>query len=164
VNYLSARAWFSPCRQYRYCLHRRWAHDLGSVLFIGLNPSTADQRQDDPTIRRCVGFARAWGYGAMEIVNLCAYRATYPTDLKQAAEPIGRLNDRWIKRAIGRCDLAIACWGNDGDFLQRGATVRKRYSALHCLNLNRSGHPSHPLYLKAELLPIPLQTFSAQVD
>jgi hypothetical protein len=162
MHYISARAWFSPCGQYRYCLQRRWSHDQGSVLFIGLNPSTADHRHDDATIRRCVRFARDWGYAAMEIVNLFAYRATYPTDLKQSPEPIGSRNDRWIARTMSRCDLAIACWGNDGDFLQRGAAIRSKYAGLSCLRVNGTGQPAHPLYLKAELLPIPLQTCSPQ--
>lgn len=156
MQYVSQKARFSRCRRYRYSLERRWANGDGKVLFIGLNPSTADQRQDDPTIRRCVGFAKSWGYAAMEIVNLFAFRATYPNDLKRAADPIGPANDRWIRTAIENCDLKIACWGSAGQFKQRGQIIRQTYSGLKCLRLNQSQQPAHPLYLKADLTPIPL--------
>ncbi|MCG8414509.1 MAG: DUF1643 domain-containing protein [Pseudomonadales bacterium] len=153
LQYASQNARFSRCRRYRYSLERSWDEGTGSVLFIGLNPSTADHRSDDPTIRRCVGFARDWGFQRMEIVNLFAYRATLPKDLKAAPDPIGPANDRWIKTAHRQADLTVACWGNDGEFLGRADSVRKRLDSLHCIHLNQSSQPAHPLYLKASLQP-----------
>jgi hypothetical protein len=127
------------------------------VVFIALNPSTADHQQDDPTIRRCVGFAKHWGYQSMVIVNLFAYRATQPADLKAASNPIGPRNDYWLRTMVASADLTIACWGNHGSFLARDKTVLKRFPGLHCIVQNKSLHPAHPLYLKASLTPIPLQ-------
>ena len=153
MQYISQKARFSRCRTYRYSLEREWQQGSGRVLFIGLNPSTADHRQDDPTIRRCVCFARDWGFAAMEIVNLFAFRATLPSDLKQASNPVGKYNDRWIKQAHDRADLTIACWGNDGTIQNRDQEIRMKFSDLHCINLNRSNQPAHPLYLRASLQP-----------
>jgi hypothetical protein len=127
------------------------------VVFIALNPSTANHQQDDPTIRRCVGFAKNWGFQSMAIVNLFAYRATLPKDLKSAVNPIGPRNNYWLRKMIEPADLAIACWGNHGSFLARDETVLKLFSGLHCIVQNKSLHPAHPLYLKAGLAPIPLQ-------
>lgn len=159
LQYTSQNARFSRCRQYRYSLERKWRMpDLSKrrVLFIGLNPSTADHRQDDPTIRRCVGFARDWGFSELEVVNLFAFRATYPGDLKQASDPIGKRNDYWIRRCHAAADLAIACWGNDGEFLQRADHIVAMFDDLHCLNLNRSLQPAHPLYQRADQSPKPM--------
>lgn len=153
LQYVSQNARFSRCRRYRYSLERSWNSGEGTVLFIGLNPSTADHRNDDPTIRRCVGFAQDWGYQRMEIVNLFAFRATLPRDLKAAADPIGPANDRWIRAAHRLADLTVACWGNDGDFLGRADSVLRKLQPLHCIQQNRSSQPAHPLYLKASLQP-----------
>ena len=153
MQYVSQNARFSRCRKYRYSLERSWSEGKGRVLFIGLNPSTADHRSDDPTIRRCVGFARDWGFQAMEIVNLFAFRATLPSDLKQAAKPVGPANNKWIKRAHQDADLTVACWGNDGSFLARDEEIAAELTGMHCIHLNRSQQPAHPLYLKASLRP-----------
>jgi len=153
MQYTSHNARFSRCKSYRYSLSRSWIGGSGKAVFIGLNPSTADQRDDDPTIRRCVGFARAWGYDSMEIVNLFAFCASKPEDLKLAAEPIGRNNDRWIAAAIGEAALAIACWGNHGELQRRSDKIRKRYPGLLCLGINATGMPKHPLYIKAAQTP-----------
>ncbi len=155
MQYVSQNARFSSCNRYRYSLDREWHGGEGIVLFIGLNPSTADHRQDDPTIRRCVGFARSWGFKGMEIVNLFAYKATLPTDLKRAADPVGPDNDHWIKEAHKRANLTVACWGNDGEFQQRATAVCGQLDDLHCLHMNKTRHPAHPLYLKASLRPRP---------
>lgn len=154
MQYISQKARFSRCRRYRYSLERSWEGGKGRALFIGLNPSTADHRQDDPTIRRCVGFAKSWGYETMEIVNLFAFRATYPSDLKKAADPIGPANNRWLGKAIKRSDVAICCWGNDGNFMERSKIITTRYPHLQCLKINSTQHPAHPLYLRANLTPI----------
>lgn len=156
MEYISQKARFSRCRRYRYSLHRRWHSGRGTVLFIGLNPSTADHRHDDPTIRRCVGFARDWGFAAVEVVNLFAYRATYPVDLKAALDPIGPENDRVIRQRHRAAGLTVACWGNDGEFLDRARVVRERLEDLHCLKMNSSDQPAHPLYQRASLQPVPM--------
>jgi hypothetical protein len=155
MQYVSQKARFSSCRRYRYSLERTWDGGKGRVLFIGLNPSTADHKKDDPTIRRCVGFAKSWGFSGMEIVNLFAYRATFPTDLLKAEEPVGKYNDKWIRKAHRRCDQAIACWGSTGSFLDRSERIANSLEDLHCIKINQDWQPAHPLYLKADLHPFP---------
>ena len=124
------------------------------MMLIGLNPSTADARQDDPTIRRCIGFARDWNYGGLVVTNLFAFRATYPTDLKAAVDPIGPRNDVWIRRMARQVDMIVAAWGNDGAWLDRSVSLRRMLPGrLRCLRLNASGEPAHPLYLPAGLVP-----------
>lgn len=146
---------FSRCRRYRYTLWRCWDADLPPVMMIGLNPSTADARRNDPTIRRCINFARAWGYGGLMMTNLFAFRATYPKDLKAATDPIGPRNDYWIRRMAGQVDGIVAIWGNDGAWLDRSEHMRRSLSGrLQCLRLNASGEPAHPLYLPARMTPI----------
>lgn len=146
---------FSRCRQYRYALWRQWADGDDFVLIVGLNPSTADHRQDDPTIRRCIGFARDWGYSGLCVANLFAWRATYPEDLKAATDPVGPANDRWLRKLLQQADVAVAAWGNDGQFLDRSTTVRAMTEHWQILRMNRSGEPAHPLYLPASLAPQP---------
>ncbi len=87
----------SPCKAYRYALWRRWS-DAPPVLFVMLNPSTADESQDDPTIRRCISFAKQWGHGGIIVGNLFAFRSPYPNDLQTAADPIGPENNLWLER------------------------------------------------------------------
>lgn len=149
----------SRCRRYRYALWRTWDDTLPRVLFIGLNPSTADETSDDPTLVRCMNYAKAWGYGGVCTGNLFAFRATDPRDMKRAhrdgLDPLGPENDRWLEKLAAEAELAVAAWGNDGAWLDRSAQVRKLLPELHCLKLNRSGEPAHPLYQKADLLPIP---------
>lgn len=153
MQYTSQNARFSRCKSYRYNLSRSWSEGSGKAVFIGLNPSTADKNEDDPTIRRCVGFARSWGCDSMEIVNLFAFCATRPEDLKLAEEPIGRYTNRWIAAAVEEATISIACWGNHGAFLGRSDQIRDRYPELHCLGINASGMPKHPLYIKATQTP-----------
>jgi len=125
-------------------------------MLIGLNPSTADAARDDPTIRRAIGFARAWGFGALWVVNLFAWRATRPRDLKAAPDPVGPRNDVWIRRIAGRCERIVAAWGNDGTYMGRSARMRALLGdRLDVIRLNASGEPAHPLYLPAGLAPVP---------
>ena len=144
---------FSRCRQYRYALWRQWGASRDYVLIVGLNPSTADHRQDDPTIRRCMGFARDWGYDRLCVANLFAFRATYPEDLKAAVDPVGPANDRWLRKLIREATVVVAAWGNDGAFMERSTRVRQMYPGWQALRVNRSGEPAHPLYLPAHLRP-----------
>ena len=163
----------SPDRVYRYTLWRTWGGngDLfrmnsksGSapafVQFIGLNPSTADETADDPTVRRCVGFAKSWGFGAMCMTNLFAYRATYPAKMKSFQHPIGEVNNSWLETVAGESELTICAWGKDGNFLHRGidviTTLKSAGVKLFHLGLNGDGTPKHPLYLRADTKARPL--------
>ncbi len=147
---------FSPCRTWRYVLWRVWDDTLPKVAFIGLNPSTADETQDDPTIRRCIGYARAWGYGGIRMLNLFAFRATDPKDLKAAPEPIGPENNWRLILWCESAQLRVAAWGAHGAYKSRGAEVRSMLWKLnlHHLGLTKDGNPKHPLYLRADLKPI----------
>lgn len=146
-------AYISPCGLYRYSLWRQWAPGP-QVMFVGLNPSTADATLDDPTIRRCIGFARAWGYGGLMMTNLFAWRATAPRDMMAAADPVGPDNDRVLQIAHAKAAITVAAWGAHGTFLSRHGAVRAMLPRLHCLRLTKDGHPGHPLYLPASLQPV----------
>jgi len=146
---------FSPCRTYRYALSRVWAADKPYALFIGLNPSTADETLDDPTIRRCISFASDWGYGGLVMANLFAYRATAPADMMASQDPVGADNDRWLVDLAAQAGVVVAAWGNHGAFQQRSAQVRQIIPELHYLKLNQSGEPAHPLYLSSSIVPVP---------
>ena len=164
----------SPDRKYRYTLWRDCA-DLemfegcndgergrdSFVQFIGLNPSTADETLDDPTIRRCIGFAKAWGYGALCMTNLFAFRATNPDEMKAFKFPIGEAyyNDLHLYQTAQEAALIICAWGKGGNFLERGKFVVARLkeiaeNKLHHLGLNGDGTPRHPLYLPKSYKPI----------
>ena len=156
MNYISASCKFSKSKLYRYSLRRTWA--LGSrkqVLFIGLNPSSADSESDDPTIRRCVQFASSWGFNSLEMVNLFAFRATYPKDLFGDMDPVGLHNDGWIRKAHQRSSLTIACWGSSGLFKNRAEIVMNSIDNLFCIKKNKDETPSHPLYLNSKITPRP---------
>src|SRR5579883_1277250 len=141
---------------YRYNLWRVWDATLPKVTFILLNPSTADATLDDPTVRRCVGFARAWGFGSLELVNLFAYRATHPRQLKTAPDPVGPANDDAILRAVNSAQLVIVGWGTHGRLYSRDrAILRLLPDSIHCLGVTETGLPCHPLYLKRETAPVP---------
>jgi hypothetical protein len=145
---------FSPCRTYRYSVVRRL--DLLNedyCVFIGLNPSTADEQTDDPTIRRCMGYARAWGYGWLIMLNLFAYRATDPNVMKAAADPVGPDNDTFLRSHMAGAGIVVAAWGNHGSYLGRDVAVRAMLPNLHFLRMTRDGSPGHPLYLPASLKP-----------
>jgi hypothetical protein len=135
--------------RYRYQLKRRWAGGGRAIAFVMLNPSTADAERDDPTIRRCGGFARAWGFSAMTVVNLFALRTTDPARLRRARDPIGPGNDEHIAAAASSCDALVLAWGAHGALGGRDHDV---LALLHgcrpaCLGVTRSGQPRHPLYL-----------------
>lgn len=151
---MNSDARFSRCRTFRYALWREWDADKPNVLMIGLNPSTADATRNDPTIRRCIGFARDWGFGGLWVLNLFAYRATYPDNLKAAPDPVGPRNDYWLRRTARRCEAVVAAWGNHGIFMDRSSRVREMLGErLTILRLNASGEPAHPLYLPKSMTP-----------
>jgi hypothetical protein len=143
---------FSTCGKFRYLLTREFGGD-STCLFVMLNPSTADATQDDPTIRRCISFAKREGFGRLEVVNLYAFRSTLPSILFAATDPVGADNDDEIRQALSQADLVIAAWGNHGDFdPRRVETVRGMIKAsgkpVKCLGLTALGQPKHPLYLR----------------
>jgi hypothetical protein len=143
-------ALISPCGLYRYWLSREWDADLPRACWVLLNPSTADAVEDDPTIRRCVSFARGWGCGSIVVVNLFALRATDPRQLKQAIDPVGPENDGTIfHQAYGR--MIVAGWGAHGGLHGRDRKVMELLKGAHqrpmCLGTTKDGSPRHPLYV-----------------
>lgn len=147
---------FSPCRTYRYALWREWIGGEGYAMFVGLNPSTADETQDDPTIRRCIAFAKAWGYAGLCMTNLFAFRATKPKDMMAAEDPIGPENDAHLLALSRGAGVVVAAWGALGTYGGRHNAVRSMLPTLHCLSLTKDGHPGHPLYLPKTLVPVPM--------
>lgn len=146
-------AQISGCGSYRYSLTRDWGPG-GYVMFIGLNPSTADATMDDPTIRRCIGYAKDWGYQKLVMTNLFAYRSTDPTIMKQSNDPIGPDNDMYLIGLAQNSSLIVAAWGTNGSFNGRDISVRKMINNMHYLKMTKGGHPSHPLYLSKTLKPV----------
>jgi hypothetical protein len=160
-------ATLSKCGLYRYTLTRIWDADKPSTLFIMLNPSTADSEEDDPTIRRCMGFARAWGCGTVEVVNLFAYRATEPALLASCARvapgvAVGRENDSYIRACVemhsNPGDYIVAAWGAWADrkelrFRREQVLRLLPLADLMCLDVTQTGQPKHPLYCRADLTP-----------
>ncbi len=146
----------SECRKYRFALWRTWDDTKPYVMFVGLNPSTADETTDDRTLTRCMSFAKSWGYGGVCMANLFAFRATAPSDMKAAKDPIGAENNDWLKKLANEAGLIVAAWGNDGAYLDRSEQVKKMLPTVHCLKLNKSGEPAHPLYQKANTEPVPM--------
>lgn len=144
----------SDDRKYRYVLSRTWDASRPSVMIIGLNPSTADETEDDPTIRRCIDFAKTWGYGTVFMLNLFAFRATKPSDMFLAADPIGMDNNKYLEKYASDCDKVICAWGNDGIYKDRSREIKSKLNNLYYLALNQTGEPAHPLYLKSDLIPV----------
>jgi hypothetical protein len=161
VDVLESHALFSPCESYRYYLSRTWDAALGHVNFIMLNPSTADASVDDPTVRRCGLYARRWGYGGLVVTNLFAWRATDPSELRVAVDPVGPDTDAHILRSARQSALVVCAWGVHGSLHGRDAAVLELLnnvdalglSPLHCLRTTKGGHPAHPLYLPGSLVP-----------
>jgi len=159
-EYSNRGAIFDPEEKYRYMLWREWDKDWtitdGQVLFIMLNPSTADAEVLDPTVRRCLGYAMDWGFRRMMVANLFALRSTDPAALKQAGDPVGPDNDLAISVGVASSTLVVAAWGTHGTLKGRDREVEKivsRWKNLFCLARTRQGIPAHPLYLKKDLEP-----------
>jgi hypothetical protein len=144
---------------YRYVLWRTWDPGRGRVNFVMLNPSKADASADDPTIRRCVGFARAWDYGGVIITNLFALRSTDPAALRSARDPIGGRNDAILVAIARQADLVVCAWGAHKSIGGRAAAVLRLLAgegiALSSLSRTSGGEPGHPLFLKGDLMPTP---------
>jgi hypothetical protein len=152
-------ATFDPTAIYRYQLWRVWDETLPRVLFVMLNPSTADAERDDPTIRRCVAYAKAWGHGGLEVVNLFALRSTSPKLIYTHASPVGKDNDPYILESAYRAGIIVAAWGTHGEHRARdrhvGALLSLHGFKLHSLKITAKGLPQHPLYLRSDLTPSP---------
>lgn len=157
---ISKSAKISDCGLFRYELTRRWG-DGPTCTFVMLNPSTADASVDDPTIRRCIGFAKREGCGALKVVNLFAYRATKPTALLTATDPEGPENGNALVSAVADSDgPVIAAWGAWPGARGAGRAAIKRFSdKLQCLGRTKDGWPRHPLYVRADE---PLQPLAKQ--
>lgn len=155
---MSGRATFSPDRRYRTSLERRWAAGP-RVCWVLLNPSMADAQRDDPTLRRCIAFARSWGAGSIEVVNLFALVSSDPKRLLGEPEAVGAGNEAMVARASARADLVVAGWGNLRPALvERAAHAIRRLPAdAWCLGLTAQGQPRHPLYLPAATERVPFR-------
>lgn len=156
----SKSAVISDCGLYRYQLRRRWGGGP-SLPFIMLNPSTADANNDDPTIRRCIGFAKSRNFGGILVVNLFAFRATSPVDMKRATDPVGRDNNIYLLGAMANADIddvpVIAAWGTHGNHRNRANEVMALADRpLWCLGTTKDGHPKHPLYVPADAPWVPM--------
>lgn len=157
------KAIFSDDRLYRYMLTRTWDESKGYLTFIGVNPSTADENDNDPTIEQCIAIAKHWGFGGIIMLNLFAFRATDPKDMKKAVDPIGKENNRYLFETAKMSKVIVAAWGNHGKFRGKDLSVTEYllemqwlgYTRLVCLKRNKNGSPRHPLYLKVkDLKPI----------
>jgi hypothetical protein len=153
-------ATFSRRRRHRYALWRTW--DVGGLCnFVMLNPSTADETANDPTVARCVAGARRWGFGGVVVTNLFALRSTDPAGLRGVRDPVGPGNDAFIAAAARRARLVVCAWGNRGTYLGRSRDVLALLADLgatpFCLAVTRHGEPAHPLYLGGSLAPRPLR-------
>lgn len=136
-------ATFSSCRLYRYALWRIWDEAKAKVMFIGLNPSIADETVNDRTISRCVSYAKQWGYGGIIMGNLFAFINTNPAEMISARQPVGEENDYWLKHLANEAALVVGMWGNSGTFLGRSEEVSAMFPDLHCLRLTKAGQPHH---------------------
>lgn len=162
---MDAGAQLSGCGRYRYALWRRWESAAPPVLFIMLNPSTADAEQDDRTIRRCIGFARAWGAGGIHVVNLYPWRATDPRELRVAGAAVTgevrggvAINDTAIAAGAAAAGRIIVAWGAKPGPVASApgrALTLLRGECVEALALTREGHPRHPLYVPGDVVPIP---------
>lgn len=149
----------SPCGKYRHLLARTWDSNLPTLAFVMLNPSTADASEDDPTIRKCIGFATRLGYGAIAVVNLSDFRATDPKRLAAAGYPIHNECDSWIRGALNRADDVICAWGRHAAGMQHRVTtvmaiVLDSGHVPKALRMNADGSPAHPLMLPYSCTPM----------
>jgi len=153
---VKGHAVFDVSRCYRYLLTRTFDVGAGRVLFVMLNPSTADEHKSDPTVRRCEGFAQAWGFAALDIANLFGLRATDPGELRRVPDPVGAENDEHLLLASARASVVVAAWGAGGRLHDRDVAVMRqlrRHACIRCLGFTKSGDPRHPLYVRAAARP-----------
>ncbi|WP_172300438.1 DUF1643 domain-containing protein [Pseudoruegeria sp. HB172150] len=153
----ASTAVYSDCEQFRYLLTRTWDPAGRKALFVMLNPSTATEIQNDPTVERCERRARALGFGAFRVTNIFAYRATDPKVMRAAPDPVGPANDRAIAESAPWADQIVCAWGSHGAHLDRGhrveALLRDTNLPLYHLGLTKAGQPKHPLYIGYSVQP-----------
>lgn len=161
----------SDCGKYRYTLSRIWDDSKKKVMFIMLNPSIADAEKDDATIRRCIGFAKFWGYGGIEVCNLIPYRSTNPKELLEAENPLGNQSEnfKYLSELSKECEKIIFAWGNRNivkHFFKNSpfdvpniddSELLNFFEKIHYIELSKDGIPKHPLYLKSTLTPVKLK-------
>jgi hypothetical protein len=152
-----SKAIFSDDMRYRYVLERVWDERFGRCVFIGLNPSTADENKNDPTVARCIAYAKAWGYGAFVMLNAFAFRSTDPAGLLSVDDPVGAENDAWIASEVARASIVVAAWGVHASIGNRHGKLVKDFPALACLGTTKAGFPKHPLYLRKDARPVPFE-------
>jgi len=150
---------YSDCERYRYSLTRVWDKGRRRVMFVMLNPSTATEVQNDPTVERCERRARALGYGGFRVTNIFAWRETDPREMRRAPDPVGPANDKAIRDGAAWADDVVAAWGTHGAYLDRGpavaALLRETGTPVLHLGLSKDGHPKHPLYIAYRHEPRP---------
>ena len=151
-------ALISDCKKYRYKLSRQWNRDGSMIMFIMLNPSTADADIDDPTIRRCISFAKSWGAGGFYVGNLFAYRSKTPKDLLSALDPIGEENKNHLNDMLNDSVFAVCAWGNFPIIKKLKPEtlnfLKNKHVPFRCIDTSINGTPKHPLYLKGDLKPL----------
>lgn len=154
---MNTGATFSPCEQYRYRLWRIWDDSVPPAVFVMLNPSTADEVANDPTVERCERRARAMGYGGLRVANIFALRSTDPKALYEHDAPVGADNNKAIIESAVDAGIVVCAWGKHGLHIGRGRTVlemlRKAGVTPHYLKLNKDGTPAHPLYIGYDVKP-----------
>lgn len=139
---------FSKNRKYRYALWRIWDNSKAKVMFIGLNPSVADETSNDRTLDKCIKFTKDWDYGGVYMLNLFAFVSTNPAMLIETRDPVGVDNNLWLKKSYSKVDKVIAAWGNRGALNCRNLEVFNMLGKMYCLGLTIQGHPRHPLYVR----------------
>jgi hypothetical protein len=153
-----------PHRTYRYVLWRVWNESLPYLCVIGLNPSTADENVPDPTLKKCCKYAEKFGYGSLCMVNLFAYRTKNPKVCFAARDPVGPDNDKHLRAAVAGAGMVLAAWGNDGARMGRADHVRRMLAIpMHCLAINDTGQPAHPLYQPDNATPILMPELPSEV-
>jgi hypothetical protein len=159
MNGIEYGAIFDVNGRYRYSLWHAWSANHPRIAFVLLNPSTADEQRNDQTIRRCMGFARAWNFGSMEVVNLFAFRATDYRELFKVHDPIGEENNRFLLQAVARCSTVVVGWGTRGTLYSRDLQVMSLLAGkkdAYCLGITKDGQPRHPLYVKGNTNLVPI--------
>jgi hypothetical protein len=152
-------ATFSDDRKYRYALWRIWDKEKPLVMFIGLNPSTANENDNDPTIRRVISMAKSWGYGGVYMMNCFPLVSTNPAYLNEFYEsPFHDVEDienmRWLLEVGRKCKEVIFAWGNFKEAEERGKSLTKYFKKAKALVINKNGSPRHPLYVKGDVVPV----------
>jgi hypothetical protein len=147
---------YSDCEKYRYTLKINWDDNKDKIVFLGLNPSTATEMKNDPTVTRMINFAKSWGYGSLSVCNIFAFRTTLPSKLKKSKDPVGEENDKWILYETRNAGKVVAAWGNHGNFISRSDKILKMIPNPYVFGKTKVGEPKHVLYLRNDSKISPL--------